>query len=62
MKTPISSGTTGSVFMIVGVFALCIGILLAFVTLPFVGWPVVLAFVAAAGAAIVFLFSRTIGE
>lgn len=55
-------GTNGLMFMIGAMLALCIGVALAFLALPIVGWPVVLAFFAAQFIAMAVLFRRLAGH
>ncbi len=62
VRAPIDSGTTGLVFMIAAMLSLCIGVALAFVALPVVGWPVVLTFFAVQLAAMALLFRRLTGH
>jgi hypothetical protein len=49
-------------FMIAAMLALCIGVALAFLALPIVGWPVVLVFFAAQIIAMAVLFRRLAGH
>lgn len=62
LQPPADPGTNGLMFMIAAILALCIGIALAFLALPIVGWPVVLAFFAAQFIAMAVLFRRLAGH
>jgi len=61
-RTQVDPGTNGLIFMIVTMLALCIGVALAFLALPILGWPVVLASFAAQFIAMAVLFRRLTGH
>lgn len=62
VRTPVDPGTNGLIFMIVAMLTLCIGVALAFLALPMVGWPVILVFFAAQFIAMAVLFRRLTGH
>lgn len=62
VRTQVDPGTNGLIFMIGAMLALCIGVALAFLALPILGWPVVLAFFAAQFIAMAVLFRRLTGH
>ena len=62
VRPPAEPGTNGLMFMIAAMLALCIGVALAFLALPIVGWPVVLMFIAAQIIAMAVLFRRLAGH
>jgi hypothetical protein len=62
VRTQVDLGTNGLMFMIGAMLVLCIGVALAFLALPILGWPVVLAFFAAQFIAMAVLFRRLTGH